>query len=190
MAGVCLVTFLTPSQASAADVNGKFTALGAGRAPCSRFVEARQAKSTEYYLFGGWMEGFLSARNQVEEETFSLAPWQSTDLLAGFLADYCAKHPEEPFITAVRVMAQALQPQRMKESSPTVTLTVGPVRQQFFVEALRRVQSRLKDLGFYKGAVDGDFGKESAAALKAYQQREGIEETGFPDQLSLFKLLR
>jgi len=50
----------------AADKGDRFAALGAGIASCSRFLEARNSQSKEYFLFGGWIDGYLSAHNQLE----------------------------------------------------------------------------------------------------------------------------
>ena len=40
------------------------------------------------------------------------------------------------------------------------------------------VQSRLRGLGYYFGAVDGDVGVKTAAALRRFQRAQGLEETG------------
>ena len=172
----------------AADKDGKFAALGAGIANCSRFIEARQARSNEYFLFGGWIDGYLSAQNQVQTDTYSLVPWQSVDLLASSLADYCREHPQEPFLRAVTTMAAALRPQRLEIASERIAVTVGQLKQDFFRETLRRMQERLAARGYFNGEVNGDFGKDSAAALGAFQRDQGINVTGFPDQLTLFRL--
>lgn len=187
-AGLLLVLALTALQLPAADKDGKFAALGAGVASCSRFLEAREARSSEYFLFGGWIDGYLSAQNQTATETYSLVPWQSVDLLASSLADYCRTHPEEPFLRAVTSMAAALRPQRLEVSSERISVTVGQLKQDFFRETLRRMQMRLAELGYFKGEVNGDFGKDSAAALGAFQRDQNIAISGFPDQLTLFRL--
>ncbi|WP_414552939.1 peptidoglycan-binding protein [Anabaena sp. CCY 0017] len=43
---------------------------------------------------------------------------------------------------------------------------------------VRKLQERLKQLGFLAGAVDGDFGMNTEAAVKAAQQRFGLEADG------------
>lgn len=44
------------------------------------------------------------------------------------------------------------------------------------------VQKKLKDAGLYKGAIDGQFGPESQAALKTFQKQNGIEPSGKLDE--------
>ncbi len=51
------------------------------------------------------------------------------------------------------------------------------------------LQSRLKELGYYDGEVDGNFGSGSKAAISAIQGRLGMESTGEPSK-SLLRALR
>lgn len=48
-----------------------------------------------------------------------------------------------------------------------------------------KMQERLKELGYYTGVVDGDFGKGSEEALRAFQNANGITETGSGDEFTL-----
>jgi membrane-bound lytic murein transglycosylase B len=51
------------------------------------------------------------------------------------------------------------------------------------------LQSRLKELGYYDGEVDGNFGSGSKAAIQAFQSRNGLDPDGEPTQ-HLLKALR
>lgn len=42
-------------------------------------------------------------------------------------------------------------------------------------EDVKAVQDRLKALGFYAGAIDGDFGRNTKAAVVAFQQRHFVD---------------
>lgn len=44
--------------------------------------------------------------------------------------------------------------------------------------AVEALQSRLQDLDFYQGGVDGDFGEQTETAVKAFQSAEGLEPDG------------
>ncbi len=50
------------------------------------------------------------------------------------------------------------------------------------------VQSALQELGFYQGAIDGDVGPETRAAIRAYQAENGLGVTGRIDA-GLLRLL-
>lgn len=182
------IIFLTSFHVNGADMNNRFAASGAGVATCSRFVEARTAKSEEYFLFGGWVDGYFSARNQFEKETYTLLPWQSIDVLSGFLTDYCNKNPQHAFQRAVMVMAQALIPDRLTKSSKRIAVAVGPYKSDFFVEVLIRLQKKLTALGFYHGTQNGQYDDDTASALRYFQKKNAIAVTGFPDQLTLYRL--
>jgi peptidoglycan hydrolase-like protein with peptidoglycan-binding domain len=56
-------------------------------------------------------------------------------------------------------------------------------------ELVRDVQRQLKGLGFNPGAVDGNIGPQTVAALRAYQQAYRLPETGRLDETTLRSLL-
>ncbi|MFB2550184.1 lytic murein transglycosylase [Ensifer soli] len=47
------------------------------------------------------------------------------------------------------------------------------------------LQTRLKELGYYSGEVDGNFGSGSKAAIQTFQNRNGLHPDGEPTQLLL-----
>jgi peptidoglycan hydrolase-like protein with peptidoglycan-binding domain len=46
------------------------------------------------------------------------------------------------------------------------------------VEAVRNIQTRLKQLGYYGGTVDGVWGPEMQSALTRFQQGQGLQASG------------
>jgi membrane-bound lytic murein transglycosylase B len=53
----------------------------------------------------------------------------------------------------------------------------------------REVQEHLTRAGYYQGDIDGAFGPESRAAIRAYQEERGLAADGRPD-VDLLKILR
>ena len=45
-----------------------------------------------------------------------------------------------------------------------------------------RAQSRLRKLGYYRGPIDGRFGRGSRAALAHFQRHQGLRPTGSLDR--------
>jgi hypothetical protein len=45
-------------------------------------------------------------------------------------------------------------------------------------EEVRRLQARLKELGFYKGAIDGVFGGATESAVKRFQKANALKVDG------------
>lgn len=55
----------------------------------------------------------------------------------------------------------------------------GPlIRQGAMGEGVRKLQERLKELGFDPGPIDGDAGPQTISALKAFQKARGLEADG------------
>ena len=190
MLRVCLLLFSCSLSLGAwsADSDNKFAAVGAGVASCERYLQAREKQSDEYFLFGGWIDGYFSARNQFEPDTYTLLPWQSVDVLAGFLTDYCRKHPELAFQRAVMIMAEALRPARLQSRSERVQITVGQIKGEFFAETIERMERKLAQHDLLAGSPDEQFDEETVSALSKFQRVKQLAETGFPDQLTLYKL--
>ena len=55
-------------------------------------------------------------------------------------------------------------------------------------DAVRKVQKRLKTLGYLNGNADGDFGKKTKAAVENFQKRNGLKVTGKVNSTTLDKL--
>ena len=80
-------------------------------------------------------------------------------------------------------------------SPPTPTPTPGPTPtpkslQRGFTgsDAVRSVQRRLKELGYYKGSADGDFGPATEEAVKAFQKANGLTADGKVGEKTLSKM--
>ena len=53
---------------------------------------------------------------------------------------------------------------------------------------VKDMQRRLKELGYYEGSLDGYFGKQTQAAVKAFQHAIGVKESGVADPDTLKEL--
>ena len=54
--------------------------------------------------------------------------------------------------------------------------------------AVKKVQQRLKKLGYYTGSVDGDYGNGTKTAVKNFQKRNGLSVNGKVNSKTLAKL--
>ncbi len=66
--------------------------------------------------------------------------------------------------------------------------TDGTLKQGSSGEAVRKVQQRLKELGYYTTTCDGDYGSKTITAVKAFQKKNGLSQTGVCDAATLNKL--
>lgn len=55
-------------------------------------------------------------------------------------------------------------------------------------EAVKKVQKRLKKLGYYTGSIDGDYGNGTKTAVKSFQKRNGLSVNGKVNKKTLAKL--
>ncbi len=66
--------------------------------------------------------------------------------------------------------------------TPTPTPTVAPptetVRYGDTGDDVKKVQTRLTELGYYTGSIDGKFGNSTLDALKAFQGKNGLTQDG------------
>ncbi len=53
---------------------------------------------------------------------------------------------------------------------------------------VKRIQQKLKDLGYYKGSVDGIFGQNTQSAVKSFQRNVGLTADGIVGQATLLYL--
>jgi peptidoglycan hydrolase-like protein with peptidoglycan-binding domain len=54
--------------------------------------------------------------------------------------------------------------------------------------AVEQVQSRLQQLGFYRGPIDGAWGAETRTSLERFQSVRGLDATGQPTQATIAAL--
>ncbi|NKB56442.1 MAG: hypothetical protein GKS00_08910 [Alphaproteobacteria bacterium] len=174
----------------AADGDGKFAMKGAGFLPCQVFVQAREDKTNVYYMIGGWLEGYISAHNRYAEDTFDIASFESLELLMRVIQNHCQANPSHRLHAIVNSIVTEFHPDRLRQSSSRVQIVNGKRKTALYRETIRRVQRELTERGLFKGETDGRFTEETKSALIAFQSDLDFETTGFPDQTTLWRLLR
>jgi hypothetical protein len=172
----------------AADAKGDFAIDGAGSKTCANFIEARTKKSTDYFLFAGWIEGYVTGTNQYTKDTYDFTPWQSIDLLLVALGKYCEKNSAQPFIVAVTGMLSTLKADRLQSKSELVMMQFDGRGTFAYRAVLEDVQRMLAARKEFNGKVDGNYSPELRDALMFYQSRSGLVKSGLPDQPTLLKL--
>lgn len=181
------------STASAADQTGNYATRGAGNTRCSDFIKARQDGDERYANYGGWIDGFLSGVNLFEEDTFDIAPWQSTNLIAAALGRYCSNNPTLAFHVAVsRLVVQLGDTRLLTNSKLQIHKGKGEqseVQIAIYDAIIRRAQERLKGLGLLEGDTNSALSETMRKALMAFQKSNKLAQSGLPDQATLLVLL-
>ena len=184
-----LGTVLQPLSASGADGEGRFAIKGVGTLTCRKFVEVRTQNTSLHTAFLHWAEGFLTAVNRYDADTYDIAPWQTTAVLDRIFASHCEKNPDEKFVALLQKLGVSLRDGRLQERSEMLTITVNGESTRVYQALLVQAQAKLKELGFYGGAVDGAFGPKTQEAIATFQIAEGVVASGLPDPLTIWKLL-
>ena len=101
--------------------------------------------------------------------------------------------PTAPPVTAppIQVVTPTPSPRPAWTYSPTARPTAtddGTLRHGTTGQAVRLMQQKLKDLGYYTGSVDGTFGSGTETALRAFQTTNGLKADGVAGQQTLNKL--
>ena len=73
-------------------------------------------------------------------------------------------------------------------TTPAPTPTPKTPRLGSSGEQVRIIQRRLKELGYYSGSIDGDFGEATDKAVKAFQKANGLTADGKVGEQTLKKL--
>lgn len=163
---------------------------GAGFLPCQVYSAEREKKSDTYYLIAGWIEGYITAYNKHVPGTFDITSFESPELLMTVLQNHCKSHPGDRLYPVLDSMLDQLRPDRLTKESERVRIAEGDRKTVLYTETISRIQTALARRGLYKGAVDGRFTGATRSALIAFQSGIKLEATGFPDQTTLWRLLR
>lgn len=185
-----ILLLLKSTLVYAADKEQSFSLKGAGLLTCSVYSETRKEKSELYYLIAGWLEGYTSAYNHFSDETYDITSFETTELLTKVLANHCTTHPKDRIYTVFNSVLQQLRSDRIKTMSDQKIITVGKRQTHLYVETITRIQLALKDKGFYTDEINNSYTVTLIEALKKYQASIEFEVTGFPDQTTLWRLLR
>jgi len=190
VATVLLISLLAIPGAFAADAKGQFALRGAGLITCAIYEKEREAKSEAYLMTAGWIDGYISGINQSLAETYEILPFETTELITAIVAKHCAKNPSDRIFSVVKSLFAKLHQDRLSVFSNKTNVAVGERKTTMYVEVLRRAQKRLNRLGFYTGKITGSYEQSTIDAMKAFQRSIDFKPTGFPDQMTLWRLFR
>ena len=178
---------LAAGPALSASGDGSFAVDGPGNQTCRTFVEALDSGDERAAVaFAAWTEGFITGVNVFRDQTFDITPWQTTPLLMAKMRGFCAEKPEMAYVNALGRLIATLVPQRMTEGSDLVQMRSGGSAVALPAAVLARVRAALEDAtGESIATPDASFDGRFVGAIMAYQQDQGLPQTGLPDQPTL-----
>jgi len=176
--------------AHSADRDGKYSIRGAGLLSCATFVTERTKKSPAYMMIGGWLDGYITASNKLQPDTYDVTPYVTTELLSVLINRHCKDNPDDTLAPVASGLLASLRDDRLKISSPLVEVTIGKYQTRLYVDTIRKIQASLAGKADFTGAKNGLWSDETGSALARYRKSIGFEATGFPDQKTLWYLFR
>jgi hypothetical protein len=136
----------------------------------------------------GWVEGYMTAANRYVGDTFDLAPWQTPELYGIIIGQHCEKNPDDRLYNVVEKIVVSLAPDRLKQPSDMVSLSVKGRGMLMYTEIIRRAQDALKKQKLYQGEVNGRWDQATQLGFANYQAAVGLQDTGLPDPITLWLL--
>jgi len=175
--------------AHAADKDGRFSVRGLGSSKCSELTTAIEKKeSASIQLYGSWLSGYVSASNRLISQTFDAIPGTSANDVLGVVAVLCGRNKDGLVESATYQALEALNPVRLRQDSPLITMQDGARTLKIRQEALMFVQTELASAKLYKGSADGKPSPELARSIRAFQKAQKLPETGLPDMDVIVRL--
>lgn len=166
-----------------------FSIKGIGNLSCTEFIEAKDNEESQYFQFGGWVEGYLSAYNQFSSQIFDVAPWQTTETLAQIVYASCKKETKVQFSTVVVEVARKLsQSLTLAFPSEIVIMKKGNYQVSIPKQILDVVTNKLYEGGWLSKADLHDM-EAIKLALSKYQQDNNLPKTFLPDQFTLWLII-
>lgn len=187
--GLVALALLASVPAAANTAAGDFAVEGVGGATCKQFTAAQKAKGEIFQRMMGFVDGYLTAANRYEPNTFDLAAWHSDVALSLILGAHCAKFPAESLSTSLQRLVIGLKPMRVAEKAELVAIENGGKTAKVYPPIVRRAQQALKAKGLYAGPDDSRYSPALKAALLKFQANSKLEQTGIPDVATLWTLL-
>ena len=142
-----LATSAGLSTCLAADVNSaeQFAVEGSGRISCTQFNQAYlNQESAEYQRIIGFVDGYLTAANRYEPNTFDLSPWHNGVAFGLILNKHCSDHPEDTLVSTRQLMGTSVLPIRLAKLLLLVELGYNQYRTVVYDAIIRRAKVVLK----------------------------------------------
>lgn len=185
-----LIILSTIQTTYAADKYGQFGVRGAGLISCAVYVNERKAQADVYLMTAAWIDGYITATNENRVNTYDILSFETTELLTEVINKHCQNNPNDVIFTVIKSLFIKLQKDRLQLNSKKIGVSIGHREVFLYESTIKKIQQRLHSLGFYKGKIDSSFGKLMIESLKQYQLSIRFHPTGFPDQATLWHLLR
>lgn len=165
-----------------------FVIKGAGTQKCSLYVGFIDKKSVKVNLFAGWLEGYLTAVNEYNENIYDITSFQSIRLIMKLVYAHCQSHSESSFYVVTKKLVQSFLPLSLNSKSELVVLAYNNKKIFSYVSILKKAKEKLKLLGYRVSSNEKILTKGDIKSIIKFQGENYIAMTGLPDEATLMKL--
>ena len=141
-------------------------------------VKLLQKRLKELGYYKSWVDGDYGNETVTAVKNFQRKNGLSVDGVAG-----STTLKKLNSTSAIDVNGKTEEDKKEESSSSDGTLKKGSQG-----AAVKLLQKRLKELGYYKSWVDGDYGNETVTAVKNFQRKNGLSVDGVAGSTTLKKL--
>ena len=134
-------------------------------------VKNMQQRLAELGYYNGETDGQFGSGSRAAVEAFQKQNGLDADGIAG----------EATLSLLYSDQALAYVPTPVPSATPEITLLQSGSRG----DQVKQLQERLKELGYYSGKTDGDFGSGTRSAVKLFQQQHGLDADGIAGSKTL-----
>lgn len=177
------------SPAIAADGQKNFNTRGIGTVVCTDYLESRKSANGPDYILRSWINGYITARNELGDGTYDVAPDWQVHHIAGAVGHICGQDGTLPISTALQIFVRDMDSHKLAKKSGRLEIQDESGRVEIYVETLARIQKKLSEADLYTGSLDGQYGPQTKSAIKAFQESVGLASTGLPDARTRARLL-
>lgn len=156
----------------------------------ARFIDALKAiqNSINNSITNDMLAVSDTSKTASVKEAESVARWQSVRDMVTSLNGATSTAQLDAIIKGERVeVIQKTTPEPVATSTPVPYTKLSKGSEG---SAVRKLQTRLADLGYLNSEIDGNFGNKTKTAVQLFQKEAGLEVTGIADentQIALFK---
>ena len=120
-----IIALFSASAVCAKDQNGLFAVKGVGVLNCQAYVAAAEAGDRELAQYAGYITGYVSAVNEVQDDTFDVMPWQHVDTVMLLMLQRCRQSPQTNFGATVTQLVRYFDQNKLTSQAEQVRVGSG-----------------------------------------------------------------
>lgn len=165
----------------AKDSEGAFAIKGTGALSCSDFIKAASEDAPILQQYAGYVSGYISAYNELTDNTFDILPWQQLDTVMLLMLQGCRQTPKSTVAGAVSRIAQYFSANAVPKNTEKVEIKGDGQPVYLYPIVIKQIQTALVEQGYE--------GKDLWRSMSQFQQDRRLKGRHPFEQMILMKLL-